>query len=326
MKQEVKRFSIEYAGKKLEAEIGRLAGQADGSVFIKYGDTSILVTAVMSKDPKDANYLPLIVDYEERYYAAGKIKGSRWIKRETRPGEEAILHARMIDRTLRPRFDQRIRNDIQVVATVLSFDEENDPDIPALIGASLALMISDIPFGGPVAGARVGEIDGKLVLNPSYEERTKSSFDLMVAGIDEKVNMIELKANIVSEDRILKAIEIGHKEYRKIIDFQNKIIDELKPKKRAVEVFEPDEKIKKEIKNFLAGKLENALYPVRGREGSKTETKQALGQVKESLYQFIKEKFSDHPDLGKVLKELENIFGLEMDEVVHRNVLENEKR
>src|SRR3989338_796073 len=150
---EIKKFSTEYGGRELEIEIGKLAGQADGAIFIKYGDTSVLVTAVMSDFPRNVNYMPLTVDYEERYYAAGKIKGSRWIKRETRPGEEAILHARVIDRTLRPRFDQRIRNDIQIVATILSFDEENDPDIPGLIGASLALMISDIPFNGPVAGA-----------------------------------------------------------------------------------------------------------------------------------------------------------------------------
>lgn len=217
---EVKKFSTEYGGRKLEVETGKLAGQADGSVFIRYGDTSVLVTAVMNEKQKDADYMPLTVDYEERYYAAGKIKGSRWIKRETRPGEEAILHARVIDRTLRPRFDQRVRNEIQIVATILSFDGENDPDIPSLIGASLALMISDIPFSGPVAGARIGEIDGELILNPNYEQRIKSPFDLVVAGIDEKVNMLEFEGDQIPEDRVLEAIDFGHKEYKKIIGFQ----------------------------------------------------------------------------------------------------------
>ncbi|MBI2003551.1 MAG: polyribonucleotide nucleotidyltransferase, partial [Parcubacteria group bacterium] len=291
-------------------------------VFVRYGDTSVLVTAVMNEKQKDADYMPLTVDYEERYYAAGKIKGSRWIKRETRPGEEAILHARVIDRTLRPRFDQRIRNDIQIIATVLSFDGENDPDIPSLIGASLALMISDIPFSGPVAAARIGEVDGELVLNPNYEQRIKSPFDLVVAGIDEKVNMLEFEGNEVPEDKILKAIELGHKEYKKIIEFQNKIANEFKPEKRKVEIFEPDKEMVGEIKNFLDAKLEKALYGAKG----KTETKEALGALKRSLYDFVKEKFSGHKELPRVIKEMENIFGREMDEVVKKNILEEENR
>ena len=320
--KETKKYSTQYAGKKLEVEIGHLAGQADGSVFIKYGDTSVLVTAVMSDFPRNVNYMPLTVDYEERYYAAGKIKGSRWIKRETRPGEEAILHARVIDRTLRPRFDQRIRNDIQIVATILSFDNENDPDIPALIGASLALMISDIPFNGPVAGVRIGEIDGKLVLNPNYEERKKSSFDLVVAGIDEKVNMLEFQGEQIPEDKVLKAIEFGHKEYRKIIEFQNSIAKELKPKKRNIEIFEPDPKILEEIKNFLGNKLESILYESDG----KAEARDKLIILKESLANFLKENHSGHPHLDKILSETENIFGRELDEIVRKNILEKEKR
>ena len=331
MNKGIKKFSTEYGGRKLEVETGKLAGQADGSVFVRYGDTSVLVTAVMNEKQKDADYMPLTVDYEERYYAAGKIKGSRWIKRETRPGEEAILHARLIDRTLRPRFDQRIRNDIQIIATVLSFDGENDPDIPSLIGASLALMISDIPFSGPVAAARIGEVDGELVLNPNYEQRIKSPFDLVVAGIDEKVNMLEFEGNEVPEDKILKAIELGHKEYKKIIEFQNKIANEFKPEKRKIEIFEPDKEMAGEIKNFLDGKLEKALYPatlssgVYGTKG-KTETKEALGALKQSLYDFVKEKFSGHKEFPKVIKEMENIFGREMDEVVRKNILEEENR
>ncbi len=320
--KEIKKYTTEYGGRKLEVETGKLAGQADGSVFVRYGDTSVLVTAVMNEKQKDADYMPLTVDYEERYYAAGKIKGSRWIKRETRPGEEAILHARVIDRTLRPRFDQRIRNDIQIIATVLSFDGENDPDIPSLIGASLALMISDIPFSGPVAAARIGEVDGELVLNPNYEQRIKSPFDLVVAGIDEKVNMLEFEGNEVPEDKILKAIELGHKEYKKIIEFQNKIANEFKPEKRKVEIFEPDKEMVGEIKNFLDAKLEKALYGAKG----KTETKEALGALKRSLYDFVKEKFSGHKELPRVIKEMENIFGREMDEVVKKNILEEENR
>ncbi|MEK7537010.1 MAG: polyribonucleotide nucleotidyltransferase [Patescibacteria group bacterium] len=318
----VKKFSTEYGGRKLEVEIGKLAEQADGSVFIRYGDTSVLVTAIMNDFQKDANYMPLIVDYEERYYAAGKIKGSRWIKRETRPGEEAILHARMIDRTLRPRFDQRIRNEIQIVATVLSFDGENDPDIPSLIGASLALMVSDIPFSGPVAGARIGEINGELVLNPNYEQRVKSSFDLVVAGIDEKVSMLEFEGNQIPEDRVLKAIDFGHKEYKKIIEFQAGIAGQLKTEKRKLEIFEPEEKVIKAIKNFLKDKLEKAIYETNG----KTKTWSALDALKNLLIEHLKENYKDNSDLFKILKELENIVGQELDEIVHKNILEKERR
>ncbi|MEK7579644.1 MAG: polyribonucleotide nucleotidyltransferase [Patescibacteria group bacterium] len=319
---EIKNYSIDYGGKKLEVEIGKLAGQADGSVFVKYGDTSVLVTAVMSKKEKEVDYMPLTVDYEERYYAAGKIKGSRWVKRETRPGEEAILHARLIDRTLRPRFDQRIRNDIQIVATVLSFDAENDPDIPSLIGASLALMISDIPFDGPVSGARVSEVDGKFVLNPNYIERNKSPFDLVVAGIKEKVNMLEFEGGETNEKKVLEAIIFGHNEYKKIIEFQNKIAAEFNPKKREVEIFEPDPEIKKTIKDFLAGKIEEALY----QNKEKTEKRKRIDDLKKSLSDFIEEKFPDHPKIETILRELENIFADEMDKIVKANIIEKERR
>ena len=323
MNKETKKYSTQYAGKKLEVEIGHLAGQADGSVFIKYGDTSVLVTAVMSDgNLRDVNYLPLTVDYEERYYAAGKIKGSRWIKRETRPGEEATLHARMIDRTLRPRFDQRIRNDIQIIATVLSFDGENDPDIPSLIGASLALMISDIPFSGPVAGARVSEAEGKLILSPNYEERKKSSFDLVAAGIDEKINMIEFDGDQAPETKILEAIELGRQEYRKAIDFQNKIVEELKPEKRKVEIFEPDEKMAKSISAFLKDKLEDAIYKDKG----KSETRENINALQQSLIGHLKETHGDNSNLGRAIKEIENIIGKELDEIVHKNILEKERR
>src|SRR3989338_1053236 len=164
---DIKTYSEEFAGKKLFFEIGRLAGQANGSCRVQYGDSTVLVTATMSAPPKKGDHFPLSVDYEEKYYAAGKIKGSKWIKRETRPSEEAILSGRLIDRSLRPRFNHNIRNEVQVVTTVLSFDGVNDPDMPALFGASLALMVSDIPFNGPIAGVRVGRVDGKLVYNPT---------------------------------------------------------------------------------------------------------------------------------------------------------------
>ena len=318
----IHKFSTEYGGKKIEVEIGKMASQANGSVFLRYGDTSVLCTAVMAKETRDADYMPLTVDYEERYYAAGKIKGSRWVKRETRPGEEAILHARMIDRTLRPRFDQRIRNDIQIVTTILSFDDQNEPDIPAMIGSSLALMVSDIPFDGPIAAARVCEINGKLVLNPTYEEKKGMAFDLVVSGLKDKVNMLEFKGNEISEDKVREAIEYGRREYGKINDFQNEIAEKLKPKKREVKIFEPEERIKKAIKEFTKDKLEDALYKDKG----KTETDENIGALKESLIEHLRENFKDSPDLARTIKELENIIGEELDKIVHKNILDKERR
>ena len=198
---DIKTYSEEFAGKKLFVEIGRLAGQANGSCRVQYGDSTVLVTATMSAHPKKGDYFPLSVDYEEKYYAAGKIKGSKWIKRETRPSEEAILTSRVIDRSIRPRFDHNIRNEVQVVPTVLTFDGVNDPDIVALFGASLALMISDIPFAGPVAGVRVGRIDGKLIINPTYAERAQSDFDIIVA-VRPHNKFVREGQDIISEEEI----------------------------------------------------------------------------------------------------------------------------
>jgi len=173
MKKET--FSFHLAGRQFTVELSDLAEQAHGKVLVRYGDTLVLATVVMNKKPREGGtYFPLSVDYEERYYAAGKILGSRFMKREARPSEEAVLVGRLIDRSIRPRFNLQIRNDVQVIVTVLSIDEQNDPDVPALLAASLALSLSSIPWAGPIAGVRVGMIDGKVIINPTFEEREKS--------------------------------------------------------------------------------------------------------------------------------------------------------
>src|SRR3990167_7405981 len=254
----VKTYTHEFGGKPLVVELGRLAQQANGSCVIRYGETSVLVTAVMSERQKPVDYMPLSVDYEEKYYAAGKIKGSKWIKRETRPSDEAILSGRLIDRTIRPRFNQGVRNEIQVVATILSFDGINDPDMPALIGASLALMISDIPFNGPVTGIRVGRVGGKLIFNPTYKERAESDFDIVVAGTANKINMIEAGANIVPEKEIAEAIAAGFKEFQALIKFQNKIVKDMSPKKKELIFASRDESLAAIVRNFSESKLEKA--------------------------------------------------------------------
>ena len=179
------------AGRELTIETGRFAKQADGAVTVRYGDTQVLATAVMSKNKSGVmGYFPLMVDYEERYYAAGKIKGSRFIKREGRPSDDAVLAGRAVDRTIRPLFNMRMRNEVQVVITVLSIDGENDPDIISIIAASAALAISDIPWNGPVGAVRVGIVDGEVVINPTNAQEEQSTLHLTLSGTDEKINMM----------------------------------------------------------------------------------------------------------------------------------------
>jgi len=199
-------FNTEIGGRKLTITLGEVAGQANGSCLVRYGDTLVLATAVMGEEEPDMDYFPLRVDYEERFYAAGKMKGSRFIKRETRPPTEAILAARLIDRAIRPYFDQSIRRSIQIVITVLSFDGDNDSDLAGLWGACVALTVSDIPWEGPVAGVRVGRVNGELVLNPTAQAKEKSDVDLVICGKDDRVIMLETGAKEIKEADALEAI------------------------------------------------------------------------------------------------------------------------
>ena len=222
-----KEFEVEVGGRKLSFQTGTLAKQATSSVVARYGDTVVLATVVMAKNPREGmDYFPLMVEYEERFYAAGKIKHSRFVKREGKPSDEAVLSARLVDRAIRPLFPQEIKNDIQVILTVLSIDQENDPDIVSLAAASAALCVSGLPWAGPIAGIRVGRIDGEWVLNPTYEARNKSDLDLVVAGTPDKVIMLEAGAEEVSEEDALAAIQFGQKHLGKTI----KLIEEMKKK------------------------------------------------------------------------------------------------
>lgn len=317
----VKTYQEEFAGKTLFVEIGRLANQANGSVRVQYGETTVLVTATMSVHPKAVDYMPLSVDYEEKYYAAGKIKGSKWIKRETRPSEEAILTGRLIDRALRPRFNHGVRNEIQVVPTVLTFDGVNDPDVPALFGASLALMVSDIPFGGPVAGIRIGRVDGKLVFNPTYKERVESDFDIVVAGTANKINMIEAGAKIVPEKEVAEAVEKGFKEMHQLIKLQEKIAADFAPKKKDLVIFNHDATLAKAVRDFVSPKLEKVLYTPH-----KQEYVEGLHRVSEEMEAFVVEQYTDHPQLKDKISEAKSLFEKEIDRIVHKNIIEAEKR
>ncbi|MFH1769828.1 MAG: polyribonucleotide nucleotidyltransferase [Parcubacteria group bacterium] len=317
---ETKVYTKEYAGKPLTVTLGKLAQQANGSCLVQYGETTVLVTATMS-GPRDTDYFPLTVAYEERYYAAGKIKGSKWIKRETRPSDEAILSGRVIDRALRPRFDSRVRNEIQVIATVFSFDGENDPDIPAIFGSSLALMISDIPFDGPIGGVRVGRIDGKLVFNPNYEQRKQSDFDILVAGTANKMNMLEAGLNIVSEEDTADAISKGFETLQTIIQFQNEIYGENKLEKQEAKISEPDAEFAAKVREFIAPKLEERMYG-----GTKQDRKKGMNTTKEEMEEFVKNTFAEDPDFKTKLKETETILEQEVDRIVHENIVKSEKR
>jgi len=314
---------MDFAGRPLKVELGRLGGQANGVCVVQYGETTVMVNATMSAFEKPVDYLPLQVEYEEKYYAAGKIKGSKWIKRDGRPSEEAILAGRLIDRPLRPRFNNKIRNEIQVVATVLSFDGVNDSDIPALFGASLALMISDIPFNGPIAGVRVGRVDGKLVLNPTYSERASSDFDVVVAGTENRINMIEAGAKIVPEAEMAAAIKFGFESFKSLTDFQLKIAGEVGKTKKQLVIAEHDKELVDEVRQLTEDKLRIALYlPGKG----KNELYEGIGKIKAELMDHFKATYAADLTLAKKLSEVSVIFEEEIDRMVHKNVLEEEKR
>lgn len=316
-----KQFKTDWAGRELKVEIGRLAEQANGSVLITYGQTVVLATCVMSKEPRDIHYMPLTVDYEEKLYAAGKIKGSRFIKREGRPTDDAILTGRMIDRILRPRFNQKIRNDVQVIATVLSFDKENDPDMPALIAVSLALGISNIPWQGPVGGVRVGRAlvkdataEQEWILNPTYEVRQESDLDLIVAGKQDRINMLEGEANQMSEKNLLSAIEYAQSHLKKIIDFQEDIIKEIGQTKADLGIKETSPELIKQIKDFLADKLEQAIY-----QSDKKQMYESLELLENELIASLADESAEEYEEKKC--QIKEVFDEEISQVISKNIL-----
>lgn len=312
-------FATEVGGKTLILEFSPLADQTNGAVLVKYGETAVLVSIVMSEKESAVDYMPLKVDYEERFYAAGKIIGSRFIRREGRPSEEAILSGRLVDRVIRPLFDHRIRREIQVVVTVLSYDEENDPDFLGLIGASVALGISDVPWNGPAAGVRIAKIKDDFKINPdnSLMGEKELVFETFVAGVENKINMIELGGNEAQEEEIIKAFEIAQKEINKLIDFQREIIQKIGRPKTNVALFEFDKELQSTVSEFLANQLHDAIY----NSQSKDDYHSNLGKLKEELFAYLKEKF-ENPDL----KSADLLFEEEIDKIVHKNILEKELR
>ncbi|MCX6760173.1 MAG: polyribonucleotide nucleotidyltransferase [Candidatus Nealsonbacteria bacterium] len=315
-------FKLDLNGKTITVEPKNLAEQANGNILVKLGGTTIMGTCVMNKkDTEGRDFFPLTVEYEEKYYAAGKIKGSRFMKRENRPSDEAICNGRIIDRAIRPRFNQDMTREIQVVSTVLSWDAENDPDILALIAASTALSISDIPWNGPVGVVRVIKNNGQYILNPTYKERENSELDIILAGVMEKgevlINMIEGGANEADEDSVFNAFEFAKDYLRKIIEFQKEIADKIGKKKTEVLVIELDKDTEKEMKEFVGGKLEAAIF-----EKDKEKRASHVDLLKEETEKFLEEKY---PEKDKK-KYVGMFFESEIDHIVHENAIKNEKR
>ncbi len=313
-----KQFTTEIDGKQVKLEISNLAGQANAAVLGTYGDTSVLVTVVVGKEDRDLDYFPLTIDYEERFYAAGKIIGSRFIRREGRPSENAVLSGRMIDRTLRPLFNQKMRRDVQVVITVLSYDDQNDPDFISSLSASTALLISDVPWDGPVAGLRLAKIkNGELIINPtnSILLEKQISFECFVSGPENKINMVELSGNDAGEEEVVATFEKAQTEINKLIDFQKAIQKKIGKEKMEFSGKEIDAEVKNKILNFLKDKLEKAMY-----EENKGERNEQMELVKKNLFEYLTQKgITDFPSVENLLEE-------EINYLFTKNILESEKR
>jgi polyribonucleotide nucleotidyltransferase len=281
--------SLDWAGRTLEIETGLFASQAGGSVTVKYGETIVLVAATMARSPRPGlDFFPLTVDFEERMYAAGKIPGSRFIRRETRPSEKAILNGRLIDRSIRPLFPKGALNEVQVVITTLSVDNENDIDIPGLIGASAALMISDAPFAGPIAGVKIGMVDGDLVVNPTFEQIENGQLELVVAATAEGVLMIESGASQVSEETMTQAIEMAYRVIQPVLDLQNQLREKVgKPKSEMVLQSLPEDLTSKIEEQFGARIEEAAGTPMKG------ERNESLDALRDEAKAAIKEEYGD---------------------------------
>jgi len=320
-----KQFSVEIAGKTLTIEISALAEQANAAVIAKYGETVVLATAVMARKDSDIDYLPLKVDYEEKFYAAGKILGSRYVRREGRSSEEAILAGRLVDRTIRPLFNDKMRREIQVVVTVLQIDEQNDPEFVGLLGVSTALFISDIPWNGPVAGVRVAQKtdDKQFIVNPdnsAVAEPNLPIFDAFVSGSKDRINMIELGGLDAQEKDVVAGFKLAQTEINKLIAFQEQIRKEIGKPKAEVALSEPDEDIKTEIRAFLADKLEAAIY-----QPTKVEHTTAVGALNRELNLHIKEKFGATKEKIN-WKAVEFLYDEMVNDLVHKNILEKEQR
>lgn len=310
-----KTYTMDLAGSQLKVTIGKVAEQANGACLVQYGDTVVLVTATSSSKPREGiDFFPLSVDYEEKMYAVGKIPGG-FIKREGRPSEKATLSARLIDRPLRPLFPEGYRNDVHIVATVLSVEQDHSPEIVAMIGSSIALSISDIPFDGPTGSVEVGYIDGKYIINPNEEERNNSKINLSLAGTKTAIMMVEAGAQEVSESEMLEAILEGHEVIKDICEFIEEISSEVGKEKAEYEVFKADEEIVAKVKDFGKDLLVNAI-----REKDKVVREENTEKAKEAIREHFVDLMEEHSkDISAAIEEIEVTE-------IRRGILEEERR
>ena len=327
---DINTFETDWGGKKLTIQTGKYATQANGACTVQYGDTIVLATAVMSETAREGlDFFPLLVEYEERMYAAGRIKGSKFVKKEGRPTDEAVLTGRFIDRAIRPMFDDRMRNEIQVVVTCLAFDGENDPDILGLIAASCALHISEIPWNGPIADIRVGQIDGQWVINPSYAAREKSTLDLAFAGTKDKILMVEAGARQVPEETVLEAFWFGQKHLDNPIELIEKVQKQVGKKKRDIltpktdgekALLEKQTAVQAVARPFIVEQVQELFFRVP--VASKVERANQKMELKRRLKAYLAEKGIAEDDIH---------FGTDivvdvLEEEISRLILDEERR
>lgn len=318
MFEDKKIYSTTLGGKSLVVEVGEMARQANAAVVIKYGDTVVLTTAVASKEAKDVDFFPLTVNYEEKMYAVGKIPGG-FLRREGRAGTEATLAARLIDRPIRPLFEDGFRNEVQVISTVLSVEYDCDPVMAAMIGSSLSLSISNIPFKGPIAGVTVGYVDGEYIINPDVATLEKSLIDLKVAGTKDAINMVEAGSKEVSEEVMLEAIMFGHKEIQRLIEFQQSIVDEIGQEKMEVTLKVLDEDIYSEVYNKSIDNMKKAISIK-----DKQERDLAISNVKEEILSYY--ETLELEDLEKTIKEVKSALDKIIKDEVRREITEDKVR
>ncbi|KMZ40468.1 MULTISPECIES: polyribonucleotide nucleotidyltransferase [Bacillales] len=318
MEQQYRTYDFELAGRKLTLEFGKMAKQAHGSVLVRYGDTAILSAVTVSKEPKPLDFFPLTVNYEERLYAVGKIPGG-FIKREGRPSEKAILASRLIDRPVRPLFAEGFRNDVQIVNTVLSVDQDCSPEIAAMIGTSAALCVSEIPFEGPIAGVIVGRIDGEFVINPTVAQAEKSDIHLTVAGTHKAINMVEAAANQVPEAVMLEAIMAGHDVIKQLVEFQNMIVSEIGKQKMEVILHEVDPEIDQAVRAYAEARLKEAV---------RIEEKQARYDAIDDIKAETKEHFAakDAEAYAEQEKMISEVLGNIVKDEVRRLITDEKVR
>ena len=314
-------FELDFEGKKLSVEAGEIAKQADGAVLVRLNDTVVLSTVCASDEPKEGDFFPLTVGYEEKQYAVGKIPGS-FLRREGRPGEHATLTARLIDRPIRPMFSEGFRNEVQIVNTVMSVDQDCTPEMTAMFGSSLALCISDIPFDGPIAGVYVGRVDGKFIINPSVEEKEKSDINLAVAGSYDAINMVEAGAAEVSEDDMLDALMFGHEAIKKLCVFQKEIAKEIGKEKREVSLYEVSKEIEDDIRAQAEERIVKSVSIV-----DKLERAAAIDAIKaEVIAKYEAKEYANEKELKYTMLQVNDMLERLVANEVRRLITEDKVR